>query len=109
MMTEPNPNDFLSVTTAADGAIVVCGDVDIAGGPVLEAALQQRNHDPRVVLDLAGVSFMDSSGLRNLLNASRKAKERGADVVLRNVGPVVSRLLEITRTAGQFSVEGLEA
>ena len=105
MMTEPNTNDFLTVTTAADGSIVVSGDVDIAGGPMLEAALQQRNNDAHVVLDLAGVSFMDSSGLRNLLTASRRARDRGADVVLRNVGPVVWRLLEITRTAGQFAVE----
>ena len=105
MMTEPNSTDFLSVTTAHDGSIVISGDVDIAGGPVLEAALQQRDHDGRVILDLGGVSFMDSSGLRNLLNASRRAKDRGADVVLRNVGPAVWRLLEITRTAGQFAVE----
>lgn len=105
MMMEPNGSDFLSVTTADDGSIVVSGDVDIAGGPVLEAALQQRNSDARVILDLGGVSFMDSSGLRNLLTASRRAQERGANLVLRNVGPVVWRLLEITSTAGQFAVE----
>lgn len=104
-MTDPQHNEFLSVETADDGAIVVSGDVDIAGGPILEAALLQRGRDARLVIDLAGVSFMDSSGLRNLLTASRRAKQRGADLVLRNVGPVVWRLLEITRTAGQFAVE----
>ena len=104
-MTDANNNDFLSVETAEDGAMVVTGDVDIAGGPILEAALLQRGRDDRLVIDLGGVSFMDSSGLRNLLAASRRAKQRGADLVLRNVGPVVWRLLEITRTAGQFAVE----
>lgn len=105
MMTEPNANDFLSVRTADDGSIVVSGDVDIVGGPILEAALLQRAHDGELVVDLGGVSFMDSSGLRNLLTASRRARARGAEVTLRNVGPVVWRLLEITGTAGQFAVE----
>jgi anti-anti-sigma factor len=105
LMTDPNTHDFLSVQTAADGAIVVSGDVDIAGGPILEAALLQRGKDDRLVIDLAGVSFMDSSGLRNLLAASRRANQRGAALILRNVGPVVWRLLEITRTASQFAVE----
>jgi anti-sigma B factor antagonist len=105
LTTDSNNNDYLTVETAEDGAIVVSGDVDIAGGPILEAALLQRGNDDRLVIDLAGVSFMDSSGLRNLLAASRRAKQRGSDLVLRNVGPVVWRLLEITRTANQFAVE----
>ena len=104
-MTDPNPNEFLSVELADDGAIVVSGDVDIAGGPILEAALLKRGKSGRMVVDLGGVSFMDSSGLRNLLAASQRARQLGADLVLRNVGPVVRRLLEITRTAGQFAVE----
>lgn len=109
VMTEPNGNDYLSVITADDGSIVVTGDVDIGGGPVLEAALHQRGNDHRLILDLGGVSFMDSSGLRNLLTASRRAREHGADVVLRNVGPLVWRLLEITGTAEQFAVESRRA
>ena len=104
-MTDPNSNDFLSIKTADDGTIVVSGDIDIAGGPILEAVLLRRAADARLVVDLAGVSFMDSCGLRNLLSASRRARRRGSDLVLRNVGAVVWRLLEITGTAGQFALE----
>jgi anti-anti-sigma factor len=104
-VTELNNNEFLSVEIAEDGAIVVAGDVDIASGPVLEAKLQQRNHDQSVVVDLAGVTFMDSSGLRNLLGASHRARQKGGRVVLRHVGPEVWRLLEITKTASHFAVE----
>lgn len=103
-MTELNNNDFLSVDIAEDGAIMVTGDIDIAGGPVLEAKLLQRTNDRPVVVDLAGVTFMDSSGLRNLLAASNRAKKQGGKVVLRNVGPEVWRLLEITKTADHFAV-----
>jgi anti-anti-sigma factor len=104
-MTDSNHNEVLSVETADDGALVVSGDIDVAGGPILDAALLQRSKDDHLVVDLGGVSFMDSSGLRNLLAASYRARQRGTDLVLRNVGPVVWRLLEITRTVGQFAVE----
>jgi len=104
-VTEPDDNDFLSVEIAGDGTIVVSGDVDIAGGPILEAKLRQRVDAQRLVVDVAGVTFMDSSGLRNLLAASHRARQRGAQVVLRNVGPEVWRLLEITKTASHFAVE----
>ena len=108
-MTELNNNEFLSVDIADDGAIVVSGDVDIAGGPVLEAKLLQRTQDRPIVVDLAGVTFMDSSGLRNLLAASNRAKKQGAEMVLRNVGPEVWRLLEITKTTGHFAVQSRRA
>ena len=95
-------NESLSVDVAEDGTIVVRGDIDMAGGPVLEATILQREDDRPVVIDLGGVQFMDSSGLRSLLDAARRAQSRGTTVVLRSVTAEVERLLEITGTAGQF-------
>ena len=43
--------------------------------------------------------------LRSLLGASRRAKARGSSVVLRNVGAEVARLLDITGTMSQFTIE----
>jgi anti-anti-sigma factor len=51
------------------------------------------------------VTFIDSSGLRSLLGASRRAAERSGKVVLRSPSPSVQRLLEITGTTAQFSIE----
>jgi anti-sigma B factor antagonist len=104
-MTESTSNDALSVDTTPDGVIVVQGDIDMAGGPVLDAAIVRQESEQPVVIDIAGVSFIDSSGLRSLLDAGRRAKTRGTEVVLRNMGPEVARLLEITGTADQFNVE----
>ena len=65
-----------------------------------------RSRGRRVsVIDLGDVFFIDSSGLRSLLGASRRARTRGATVVLRNVGSEVLRLLEITGTTEHFSIE----
>jgi anti-sigma B factor antagonist len=95
----------LVVEVAEDGRVVVHGDIDIAGGPILDAVLGEREQMGHLVIDLADVSFIDSSGLRSLLGASRRAQARGHSVLLRNPGPEVIRLLEITGTTGQFVIE----
>jgi anti-anti-sigma factor len=105
-VVDSGSSDSLRVETDADGAIIVHGDIDIAGGPILEDALRAaQESDKPVTVDLRNVSFIDSSGLRSLLNASRRATERSSHVVLREVGPEVTRLLEITGTTQRFSIE----
>ena len=104
-MTEMGNQDSLTVDNAPDGVIVVHGDIDVAGGPILETAILDREGDGPVVIDLGDVYFIDSSGLRSLLGASRRARTRGMTVVLRNVGSEVLRLLEITGTTEHFSIE----
>jgi anti-sigma B factor antagonist len=98
-------NESVTIDVVDDGTIVVQGDIDMAGGPLLEATIQEREDQHPVVIDIAGVYFIDSSGLRSLLDAARRAHARGTEVVLRSVGPEVSRLLEITGTSGQFRID----
>lgn len=98
-------NNSLTVEIGADGCIVVHGDIDIAGGPTLEAAILSLENTQQVVIDLGDVSFIDSSGLRSLLGASRRAQARKSSVILRSVGPEVTRLLQITATSDQFAIE----
>jgi anti-anti-sigma factor len=105
-MTAEFTNESLSIDIADDGAIVVHGDIDMAGGPLLDSSIQQRDPGAPVVIDLADVFFIDSSGLRSLLDAARRAHARDTQVVLRSIGPEVARLLEITGTTGQFVIEG---
>ena len=104
-MTEMGNHDSLTIDNEADGVIVVHGDIDVAGGPILEAAILTREGHGAVVIDLGDVYFIDSSGLRSLLSASRRASDNGATVVLRNVGAEVLRLLQITGTTEHFSIE----
>jgi anti-anti-sigma factor len=107
-MSEADRNEHLTVEITADGVIVVHGDIDIAGGPVLEAAMiatELPDTNDSVVVDLGDVLFIDSSGLRSLLGASHRARDRGATVTLRSVQPEVARLLELTGTADRFIIE----
>lgn len=96
----------MEVHVDAGGALVVHGDIDMAGGPLLDARLiEVEGSRTDVIIDLQGVGFIDSSGLRSLLGASRRASIRGGTVTLRSVGTEVNRLLEITGTTDQFRIE----
>jgi anti-anti-sigma factor len=95
----------LRVDVDPSGVLMVHGDIDVAGGPMLETyVLRLENGDP-IVMDLADVDFIDSSGLRTLLSASRRAELRGTEVRLRNVGPAVRRMLDITGTSDHFQLQ----
>lgn len=104
-MTETGNNESLTVEIDPQGVIVVHGDIDIAGGPILEKVILTRESAEQIVIDLGDVFFIDSSGLRSLLGASRRAQARNTMVVLREVGPEVARLLQITGTTSQFTIE----
>lgn len=104
-MAEMGQNESLTVEIESDGTIVVHGDIDIAGGPKLDTVILSRENTGQIVIDLGDVFFIDSSGLRSLLGASRRAQARNTTVVLRRVGSAVGRLLQITGTTDQFTIE----
>lgn len=78
--------------------VTVAGEIDASTAPDLAAALRPlvEEPSPSVVVNMAGVSFMDSSGLRALVHAAHDAKEQGGSVVLVAVSGAVNRLLEVT-------------
>jgi anti-anti-sigma factor len=57
------------------------------------------------VLDIAGVDFIDSTGLRTLLIAARRSHAEGSTLALRHTGTAVRRVLEITGTTELFELE----
>jgi anti-anti-sigma factor len=94
------PNFFVRVLAVSSDAarIVVGGEIDLATGPALRDALaEQMGHGQAVVLDLSGVTFIDSSGLAVLIEAVTAAKVDGWSLgVVSNLPPAVRRLLELT-------------
>jgi anti-sigma B factor antagonist len=58
----------------------------------------------RVILDLAGVTFVDSSGLGALIVARNSAREGGGSLSLVSPPPVVRRLLGSTRLHDVFDI-----
>jgi anti-sigma B factor antagonist len=64
--------------------VVATGEIDMASAPMLERALSEaiESSDGPVVLDLLGVTFFDSSGLRTAIVAHRELDERGRSLAL---------------------------
>jgi len=92
----------LEVTTEQHGAearIVVAGELDIASAGRLEEELTTVEADSpgTLVLDLRGVEFIDSTGLRALIAADERARAaRRRLVVVRGPG-AVERLFSVTQ------------
>ena len=51
----------------------------------------------RLVLDLAGTDFMDTSGLGALVGCLKSARDAGGDLRIANAGEQVLRILKLTR------------
>ena len=96
------PDEALAVHRSdVDGVrlLEVFGELDLATAPRLCALLDEARAERvrRVVIDLTGVDFCDSTGLRALMGASTELRHAGgrlAVAVLPNGG--VARLFDVT-------------
>ena len=86
--------------------VVVVGEMDIDTAPELRSRLLAavRAHDV-VVLDLSGVTFIDSQGLSVLLRVNAEAKAAGTVLRLERASARVRQLLELTSLTSLFSLE----
>lgn len=102
------PDMAVEVTRREPWTVVTArGEIDMATVADLEKALDEAlGTSPDVVLDLAGVGFMDSTGLKAILAAEQRLAERGGRLALVVVDGPVRRLLQVTALEGQFPVFG---
>jgi len=84
--------------------VAVTGDLDLAGCQPLKRQLDALWDTgwTSVVVDLRGVSFIDSTGLSLLLTVDRDAREHGREFAIVDGAPAVSRLLELVGLSGHF-------
>jgi anti-anti-sigma factor len=57
-----------------------------------------------LVLDLSGVDYISSAGLRVLMLARKQAKAQGGTLVVAGLGPVVKEIFEISRFTAVFDI-----
>ena len=60
----------------------------------------------RIVLDLSGITYMSSRGLRVLTLAQRRGADAGASIVLARPGQTMREILAISRYDQVFRVTG---
>ena len=97
------------VTTSTEGGVatvVLGGELDIATAPLLDATLAdvERNGTGTVLLDLARVQFIDSTGLRSLLSARQRAEAAGRKLRLANLPVDVERVFDVTGVRRIFDI-----
>jgi anti-anti-sigma factor len=86
-----------------DGAttvVLASGELDLAARDALRAALAPLTGT--VVVDLADVTFLDSSCIGVLAGAGQRLRDLGGDLQVRNPGDVPRRALEITGLGGMI-------
>jgi len=101
----------LDVGTDVDGrpCVTVRGELSYTTAPALDEQLRALpgpgDGVVDVVLDLAGVSFCDSSGLAALISAHRRTRRRGGTVTLRGPHGPMRRILRLTGVEVLFEIE----
>lgn len=91
--------DLLKVDVATQGertVISATGEIDLSTAPMLETLLDEMSGVDGMVLDLSGVTFIDSTGLRVILGADTKAGESGRGLAIVATDGPVMRLFELT-------------
>ena len=91
----------LTILSRADGWAIE-GEIDANSAPSLASALAAMPDVPQVVADFAGVTFMDSSGLRVLVDAAMLAAKVGKTFVIANPQTAIKRVVEISGLSGHI-------
>jgi anti-sigma B factor antagonist len=73
----------------------LAGEIDAHTAPALSGAMVKMP-EGEITIDVAGVTFMDSSGLRVLVEASSRARAAGGTLVLERPTTAIRRLVEIS-------------
>jgi anti-sigma B factor antagonist len=104
------PEDFHIDVTDDDAGITVAvrGELDVLTAPFLWERLETLlpNVDGRLVLDLAGVRFIDSMGLGVIVRAQSGLRQATAQLVVRSVQEQARKVFEMTGLDRTLDLEG---
>ena len=77
--------------------VVVAGELDLSTSAVIESQLEEIERDPPplMTLDLRGLTFLDSTGLRVVLSADGRARKEGRRLEVIPGPPAVHRVFRI--------------
>jgi anti-anti-sigma factor len=108
MMSTPEAPLVVDVSGDDDAVVLALqGELDPHTAPQLREALDRAVTDDTrlLVLDLSGILFVDSSGLRVIISAYRTMTDRDGRFVLRAPSATTRRILDVTGLADLIEVE----
>jgi anti-sigma B factor antagonist len=96
----------LSVSSKIVNDVVVItpsGDIDLSGSPLLRQELK-KGQGKKIVVDLTGVPYMDSSGLATLVEAMQASRRGSGQLVLCNLSDRVRSIFAIAKLETVFKL-----
>jgi anti-anti-sigma factor len=98
--------EIIAVPGADRVRLRIRGELDLASAPTLDDAVAALGSSPPslILLDLAEMTFFDSSGLRVLMRVAGRCRDFGATVRLLNLPAQARRVMELTGTLDRFDV-----
>ena len=85
--------------------VALCGELDLVDAAAVAAALGVvAAREPRIIVDLAGLEFIDASGIAALSRGRRHARNAGGDLLLAAPQRQVRRVLAIIWEVDGFAV-----
>jgi len=96
----------LNIHDVGDFAVVALhGDVDLQNSPrVRKGLLQCLSQGRNVLVDMGGVTYIDSSGVASLVEAFQTARKAGIRFALVGVSAAAMRVLQLTRLDRVFAI-----
>jgi len=84
----------------------VTGEIDIYTTPQFKEAVSAAidENKPSIVINMANVTYMDSSGFGTLLSATKRLRPVDGALYLANCNDSIQRMLQITRLNTIFGV-----
>src|SRR5258707_2398634 len=101
----------LNVSSRSQGdhvTVIATGEIDLYTAPKLQtdlaAIIAGVGQAARVVIDMSGVEFCDSTGMNVLLSCLRQVRERGRERWIAAPRPAVKKILQVTGLDAVFTV-----
>jgi anti-sigma B factor antagonist len=95
-----------SVSNPEPGVLALEGEIDLHESPHVKEKLEPLLEDkhPRIVVDLTGVSYIDSSGLALFIEALQRVQAYGGQLALCGLAASVRTIFEIARLDQIFRI-----
>ena len=101
----------LVITETGPNSVALAGEIDAHSAPQIAERFHglvgddDIDDDIEIVIEMADVTFMDSSGLRVLIELQQRADAATRRLVLRAPSKSVTRLFEVSGLTEHFSIE----
>ncbi len=81
------------------------GEIDLETSPqARKILLDTVDHCEKILIDMASVTYLDSSGIATLVEAFQRAKKNGKHMAFIYLSPAVLRVLSLARLDKVFAI-----